>query len=212
MESQSQMLATQLKGDDQSDLLVIGSVAVDYSCDIIPPQSSSPSTLFKPTLSTSNPSKITETIGGVSHNVFTASHFYLRSRSSHVIRSRLVSTVGLDITGRWVIEELVKRGIDTSGIDIIEDSMASTARYVALNDSQGGLFTASADMAIVESMRSEHVLREIRRARPRWVCVDGNLGRELIIEVVKGAEEVGAKGSWPSTYSCVKYMLTSSGT
>lgn len=174
----------------------MGSIAVDYTCDVIPPSNTS-SNLWKPQLSTSNPAKITETIGGVAHNVFTASHLYLKP-SNHVTynaKVRLVSAVGSDIAGRWIVENLTKRGIDVSGIDITpEESGMSTARYIAMNDSQGGLFTASADMAIAENMRKEHTIAEVKRAMPSWICIDGNLSREAITDILRVAKEVDSKG------------------
>ncbi|KAF8456735.1 hypothetical protein BDZ91DRAFT_786117 [Kalaharituber pfeilii] len=126
----------------KTEFLTIGSVAVDYACDFLPTNlSGSP----VPSLCTSNPSTITETIGGVAH-VFTAADLYLRSLP-------------------WVLETLGKRKVDISGIAVRDAKRegVATARYIAINDAKGGLFTAAADMRVVERMSEEHVRAEIER-------------------------------------------------
>ena len=143
-----------------------------------------------------------ETIGGVAHNVFTAAHLYLNSSPSAFLsnltpKTRLISSVALDLSGKWVLESLKNRGIDTSGIEVCGTEKAATARYIALNDAKGGLFTAAADMRIIEAIQDRgHLSTEIKRAKPRWVCMDGNLSMEGIKMVVNYAKKVGAKGNF----------------
>jgi len=192
-------------GKDKADLLIIGSIAVDYTCAYYPSRSSP-----KPSLATSNPSTITETIGGVGHNVFTAADMYLNGAPASIPttssilspgpKARLITTVGSDLTGQSLLSALKSRGVDTSGI-IVHDSSAdiSTARYIALNDANGGLFTAAADMRIVEEMGAEHLRKEIERAKPKWVCIDGNLSPQAIAEVIKASHGVGAKVAFEPT-------------
>ena len=83
----------------------------------------------------------------------------------------------------------------------MRDSSAgvSTARYIALNDATGGLFTAAADMRIMEEMGTEHLRKEIERAKPKWVCIDGNLSPQAIAEVMKVSHGVGAKVAFEPT-------------
>lgn len=190
---------------NKADLLIIGSIAVDYSCAYFPSRSSP-----RPSLATSNPSAITETIGGVGHNVFTAADMYLNGppTSTYVTSTipttgpkvRLITILGSDLTGQSLLSALKSRGVDISGILIRDSSTGvSTARYIALNDAKGGLFTAAADMRIVEDIDIGHLRKEIERAKPKWVCVDGNLSPQAIAEVVKVSHEVGAKVAFEPT-------------
>jgi pseudouridine-5'-phosphate glycosidase/pseudouridine kinase len=73
--------------DSKADILVAGSVAVDLSCDYAPKSGDT-----SPVLHTSNPSSISQSIGGVGHNVALAAH----SVSKHA-RVRLCSMVGDDV-------------------------------------------------------------------------------------------------------------------
>jgi pseudouridine-5'-phosphate glycosidase/pseudouridine kinase len=60
----------QNSGDSKVDVLVAGGVAVDLSCDYTSPKPGDAS----PQLHTSNPASITQSIGGVGHNVALAAH------------------------------------------------------------------------------------------------------------------------------------------
>lgn len=72
----------------KADILVAGSVAIDLSCDYSAPKSGEVS----PALHTSNPSCISQSIGGVGHNVALAAHLV-----SQQARVRLCSMVGDDM-------------------------------------------------------------------------------------------------------------------
>lgn len=65
-----------------------GSVAVDLSCDYNPYKKSDTS----PQLNTSNPAKISQSVGGVGHNVALAAH-----RASEKARVKFCSLVGDDM-------------------------------------------------------------------------------------------------------------------
>lgn len=188
--------------EDKVHLLIIGSIAVDYTCAHISDKLSQHPKTF-----TSNPSSITESVGGVAHNVFTAAQLYLNGHSANAPptpfpepKVRLITTVASDLTGQSLLSALKTRGIDTSGI-LVRDTASgfSTARYIALNDANGGLFTAAADMRIVEHMGSEHLGKEIERARPEWLCIDGNLSVEGISEVLRAAQRVGSRVAFEPT-------------
>lgn len=56
---------------DQADILVAGSVAVDLSCDYTSGNAESSPV---PNLHTSNPAKVSQSIGGVGRNVALAAH------------------------------------------------------------------------------------------------------------------------------------------
>lgn len=72
----------------KADILVAGSVALDLSCDYSAPKSGE----VAPLLHTSNPSFISQSIGGVGHNVALAAHSV-----SKQARVRLCSMVGDDV-------------------------------------------------------------------------------------------------------------------
>lgn len=74
-----------------ADILVFGSVAVDYSCDYIPYKKLVEP--FTPQLQTSNPSSIVTSVGGVGHNVALAIHRTAASTNG----VRLGSLVGDDL-------------------------------------------------------------------------------------------------------------------
>jgi pseudouridine-5'-phosphate glycosidase/pseudouridine kinase len=74
------------------DVLVAGSVALDLSCDFAGGVSSGGTKAVSPSLHTSNPSFISQSVGGVGHNVALAAH-----KVSEEGRVRLCSMVGDDM-------------------------------------------------------------------------------------------------------------------
>jgi len=168
------------------EVVVIGGVAVDVNCN-----TSSP----KPSLHTSNPSTITESLGGVGNNVAYALHL-------SGVRTRLVSSVGADLSGSWVRERVRERGMDTEGI--ITDPSHATARYVAVNDANGGLFVASADMKVIEQLSTADVTSAIQAAKVEWVVLDGNLSRQTTTGVLEYCLKSGIRGPPTPTARVVK--------
>lgn len=85
---------------NQADILVLGSVAVDLSCDYTPKGKSSEDTTVSrkvnfdmiPQMHTSNIATITQSVGGVGHNVALAAH-----RASGGLSVQLQSVVGDDV-------------------------------------------------------------------------------------------------------------------
>ena len=71
-----------------ADILVAGSVAVDLSCDYAGAGASN----VTPKAHTSNPAVISQSIGGVGHNVALAAH-----RASRLNKVKLCSLVGDDV-------------------------------------------------------------------------------------------------------------------
>ena len=162
---------------NHTDIFVAGSLAIDLSCDYRPPKSST--SQIAPQQYTSNPATITQTIGGVGHNVASAMH--------HLGASvRLCSLVGDDLPGSVAISRLKERGIQTSGV--LKRRGCSTAQYVAVNNSKKNLLLAMADMEIMEHRpylgrlkanraRKSYFTRwqaHIDTCKPKWIVVDGN--------------------------------------
>ncbi|ODQ50005.1 hypothetical protein SAICODRAFT_10301 [Saitoella complicata NRRL Y-17804] len=156
---------------DEAPLLVVGSVAMDATSTL----SASASSALQ--LHTSHPGRTITTPGGVGLNLATAAAF------CGVKDVRLVSRVGSDESGKALLEHMDKFGLDTSGVKIVEGE--STGRYTAVHDQHGELVVAIADMNAAEHIAAEDVAREIERAKPRWVCLDGNLSPDTIASTVK---------------------------
>ena len=180
----------------QTDVIVAGSLAIDLSCDYIPPVSSTGRDV--PQWFTSNPAAITQTVGGVGHNVATAIHYLGTS-------VRLCSQVGDDLLGSAAVSQLTERGMQTTGIT--KRSGFPTAQYVAINDSGKNLMLAMADMSILERSQNRRGRMEIRiperffskwqahvdACKPTWIIVDANWDPMTIINWICAGNVVRAK-------------------
>ncbi|KAK0632829.1 Indigoidine synthase A like protein-domain-containing protein [Immersiella caudata] len=165
---------SKLKDEDNHtvDVLVAGSVALDLSCDYAGGVSSGGTKAVSPSLHTSNPSFISQSVGGVGHNVALAAH-----KVSEEGKVRLCSMIGDDIAGSTIISSIAAEGLDTSYIRKLGHEYPSTrtAQYVAVNDVHKNLVMAMADMAIF----SQHSFptywdSAVAAARPKWLVVDAN--------------------------------------
>ncbi len=116
------------------------------------------------TLGSSNPAAVRASPGGVARNV--AENLARLGRNV-----RLVSRVGDDEAGRFVLAQARAAGIDASGVGIVSD--AATAGYTALLDPAGGLVVAFADMAIYDGFDGAWAAEAAGNA-DRWF-VDANL-------------------------------------
>lgn len=119
-----------------------GALAVDFSCDFAP--FSTNANQIEPLPHTSNPATITQSLGGVAHNIAKAAHLL----GAHV---HLHSAVGEDLSGRAAISQLEEEGMSTSGINTLPNP-ARTAQYVAVNNANKDLSLAMADMSILETI------------------------------------------------------------
>lgn len=148
------------------DVFVAGSLAVDLSCDFFPAIERDSSTSPRP--QTSNPANISQTLGGVGHNIATTIHHL----GTHV---QLCSVIGDDEAGTSIRKMLLAKGLSSSGL--VEKSSARTAQYVTVNDTQKDLVLAMADMAILEGCQSDVDTMwkpRLDRHRPKWLVVDAN--------------------------------------
>ncbi|KAI1333423.1 Indigoidine synthase A like protein-domain-containing protein [Xylariaceae sp. FL0255] len=165
----------------RADILVAGSVAVDLSCDYNGLGShKNPS----PQLKTSNPALISQSIGGVGHNVALAAH-----RANRNTKVKLCSMVGNDVAGTTVLASLESCGMDTTCIQRL-DHGSRTAQYVAVNDSNKDLVLAMADMDIFTSRPFSTVWTSaIKSSLPKWLVVDGNWKDRDIRSWMKAGKE-----------------------
>lgn len=151
-------------------MVVAGALAVDFSCDYAPFKASAGQT--DPLPHTSNPAVITQTLGGVAHNIAKASHLL----GSFV---HLHSAVGDDLSGRAAINQLQQEGMSVSGIETLP-APSRTAQYVAINNTNKDLALAMADMSILEMIPNETIQQlatsifNNASARPKAFVADAN--------------------------------------
>ncbi|KAF3010564.1 hypothetical protein E8E13_000320 [Curvularia kusanoi] len=124
------------------DIVVAGALAVDFSCDYAP--FANASSQVDPLPHTSNPAVISQSLGGVAHNIAKAAHLLDSS-------VRLYSAVGEDLSGRAAIHQLQEEGMSVAGIETLP-MPARTAQYVAINNANKDLSLAMADMSILEEI------------------------------------------------------------
>ncbi|KAJ6192792.1 IdgA domain-containing protein [Bipolaris maydis] len=140
-------ISFQSEQQQAADIVVAGALAVDFSCDFAPLTPSA--SQIDPLPHTSNPAVITQTLGGVAHNIAKASHLLGSS-------VRLHSAVGDDLSGRAAISQLQEEGMSVSGIETIP-APSRTAQYVAINNTNKDLAMAMADMSILETIPDDTI-------------------------------------------------------
>ncbi|KAM0463867.1 hypothetical protein ACHAO4_000591 [Trichoderma viride] len=180
--------SSSVKANPKADILVAGSVAVDLSCDY----TSLGGGDGQPKAHTSNPASISQSIGGVGHNVALAAH-----RASRQAQVKFSSMVGDDIAGDTVLSALEASGLDPTYVkklDRTEHPGSRTAQYVAINDSSKNLVMAMADMGIfTQHLFPEDWKSTIKATDPKWLVVDGNWSPKGIRTWVHSANEHGSK-------------------
>ncbi|SPO00841.1 related to carbohydrate kinase, contains PfkB domain [Cephalotrichum gorgonifer] len=168
----------------KADILVAGAVALDLNCDYAGGASGEEA----PKMQTSNPSRISQSIGGVGHNVALAAH--LVSKDTTV---RLCSMVGDDVAGSTVLSALEASGLDTSYVRKLSGgyhSSSRTAQYVAVNDGNKNLVMAMADMGIfTHHSFPEYWKSAVAGVKPGWLVVDGNWSEKDIRAWVQAGKE-----------------------
>ncbi|MCJ1309590.1 hypothetical protein MMC25_003250 [Agyrium rufum] len=176
------------------EVIVAGSVALDTSCDYISPAISHFSEEnTKPRPKTSNPARITQSVGGVGANLATAIHYL-------GVNVRLCAMAGDDPPGKRIIGSFKKLEMETTGI--LPSKHWNTAQYVAVNDANGDLHVAMADMDIMTIKDKEpadfmnngpgHNAKKLM-AGPKWLIVDGNWNPDMITRWIQYGRELGAR-------------------
>lgn len=163
-----------------------------------------------PVLNTSNPAGITQSIGGVGHNVALAAQSVHRG-----LNVKLCSMIGNDMyvfssgfsqcicayarhhsAGATILASMEKNGLDTAYIRQLgpEYASARTAQYVAVNDAEKNLMVAMADMAILTSHSFPTYWTSIvESTKPQWLVVDGNWSPKDIHSWIKTGGLAGAQ-------------------
>jgi pseudouridine kinase len=112
---------------------------------------------------TSNPGTVVRTPGGVGRNIAEN----LARLGSQVA---LVSVVGSDPDGEWLLEETARAGVDVTPVL----RGGQTGRYVAVLDADGDLVAGVSDMAATDAVTPEVLDHDLLRSAA-LVVVDGNL-------------------------------------
>lgn len=133
---------------------------------------------------TSNPGVSAQAPGGVARNV-------AENLARLGVPVSLVSVVGRDGLGDWLLRETEAAGVDVRPVLRAPD--VSTGTYTAVLDASGELLVAVAAMAAVEAL-TPAALQE-RRGVLRgaaWVVADGNLPEGSLAHLLSLAAEAGA--------------------
>ncbi|KAI9803772.1 MAG: hypothetical protein M1825_001652 [Sarcosagium campestre] len=178
----------QSAGSESSvEIIVAGSLALDYSCDYAPVMRSNTLLDQTPQLYTSNEAKIRSSLGGVGHNVAAAAHLMGAS-------VRLRSRVADDSCGRQALNLLRRKGMSTESIQVLDvTATQGTGRYVAVNDGHRALFTGMADMTIFDQVSTDIEGIWNTGGKPKWVVVDANWHDSTIHKLIRSGKAGGAK-------------------
>ncbi|KAK5705506.1 hypothetical protein LTR97_002625 [Elasticomyces elasticus] len=171
------------------NVFVAGSLNVDLSCDFSPRSSSSG---HSPGLKTSNPATISQSLGGVAHNI---------ARAAHLMGAniQLCSAVGDDPSGKAALEALAAGGMSDAGVKVMPDTR--TSQYVAVNDGKKDLVLAMADVSILEDTAEGSAVSEafqqfwlpqLKQARPSHIVLDANWPPQHLARWLKAGEEIDA--------------------
>ncbi|MFQ5946106.1 MAG: carbohydrate kinase family protein [Anaerolineae bacterium] len=132
---------------------------------------------------TSNPGTIRRSAGGVARNV-------AEGLARLGVPTELISMVGDDETGRWLLEVTAEAEVDLSAVRVLRGER--TASYLAVLDEDGAMMISIDDMEIVRRLGPE-MLEESRDVivEAAIVVVDANLQPAALDTVLEMAHEVG---------------------
>jgi pseudouridine kinase len=144
------------------EVLVVGGANVDIKARTTAPLIAA----------TSNPGSVTRTPGGVGRNV-------AENLARLGSRVALVSTVGNDPDGDWLLHETAMAGVDIGPVL----RGGRTGRYVAVLDADGDLSVGVSDMAATEALTPDVLDHDLLRSAS-LVVVDGNVPATTIDAVL----------------------------
>ncbi|MBR2288335.1 MAG: carbohydrate kinase family protein [Clostridia bacterium] len=118
-------------------------------------------------LGDSNPGSITTSLGGVGRNIAEN----LARLGSEV---RMISALGDDLHGQTIRAECAKLGIDLTLTDTFAEEKTST--YLCINDVNGDVVTAIADMRVCERITPEYLETRLNVLNEAdFVVIDANI-------------------------------------
>ncbi|MEW9701112.1 carbohydrate kinase [Paenibacillus sp. SI8] len=134
-------------------------------------------------LASSNPVTVTEACGGVARNI-------AETLAKLSCQAALLTVVGDDKAGQWVLEETRKRGVDVSQAIVLPNE--NTGIYTALLDATGEMFLAFANMEIYDKY-SPALIKEkwSHIAASKLAIADTNLPAETLDDLIKRCSEDG---------------------
>ncbi|WP_412026541.1 carbohydrate kinase [Deinococcus yunweiensis] len=130
---------------------------------------------------TSNPGVTAQAPGGVARNV-------AENLARLGVPTSLISVVGRDALGDWLLRESGAAGVDVRGV--LREGSVATGTYTAVLDASGELLVAVAAMAAVDALTP--VALHDRRGTLRgaaWVVADGNLPEPTLAHLLTMAAE-----------------------
>lgn len=132
-------------------------------------------------LASSNPVTVTESCGGVARNI-------AETLAGLACGTALLTVVGDDKAGQWVLEETRKSGVDVSQAIVLQGE--NTGTYTALLDASGEMFLAFANMDIYDKCTPD-LLRDKwpHVASAKLIIADTNLPAETLAELIDRCRE-----------------------
>jgi len=132
-------------------------------------------------LGTSNPVTYTESCGGVARNV-------AENLARLGLHATLVSCVGTDKEGMWVLEETRLNKVDVSQVSILPDQRTGT--YTAVLDTNGEMCLCLNDLTICEQITPKMIEeRWSRISTAQIVFMDANVPAETLAYVINRCHE-----------------------
>lgn len=120
----------------------------------------------------SNPGKIEMCAGGVGRNI-------AENLARIGIPSKMISTIGNDVFGDKIIEMSTLAGVDMTQCFIKPE--AATSTYIAIIDNDGEMDIALSDMAILDEMPREYLMRKRSTiANAQTIVLDAGLKADTI--------------------------------
>lgn len=155
------------------DVLVIGAASLDVKGQAGGPLQ----------MGTSNPGTIRQSPGGVARNI-------AENLARLGVEVALISAVGNDWAGRYILEQARSAGIDTRHILVLPD--LPTGTYLALQDQEKQLIVGLDDMAAIGAITPQYLYQRRRLFRQaRMVAIDANLAPETLEMVFRLAAQYG---------------------
>lgn len=129
----------------------------------------------------SNPAAVQESCGGVARNI-------AENLAHLACHTSLMTVVGNDQAGQWVLKETARSGVDTSLCYVLPSE--NTGTYTALLDPAGEMFVAFANMDIYERFDSALLHEKWPHiAASTLVIADTNVSADGLRELVKRCNE-----------------------
>ncbi|AOH53555.1 carbohydrate kinase [Peribacillus muralis] len=130
---------------------------------------------------TSNPATVRQSCGGISRNIS-------ENLGRLGCQVSLISLIGDDQEGKWLMEETKRYGVDVS--QCLALNMEKTGTYTSILDESGEMVLAVADMQIYDQFSIEFIeARWSHLASSNIIFADSNLPEETLTYLIKRCEK-----------------------